>query len=191
MVKKELKLYALLDVDTLQKYKKSIEWFISCAKKNSAKLIQYRNKNGDKNQIINDLIKIKTLCNVPIVLNDELDLLDYADGIHLGQDDILKYEEDIFKASIYVKNRVKDKILGLSTHNKQEVLVANQLCVDYIGLGAYRQTSTKSVDNILGDSIDIIASYSKKDVAIIGGVKLSDTFNNASYIVVGSNLYEN
>ncbi len=37
-----------------------------------------------------------------------------------------------------------------------------------------------------------VAKYSKHDVAIIGGVKLTDRFpNHIKYRVIGSNLYEN
>ncbi|MDB2562314.1 thiamine phosphate synthase, partial [Sulfurimonas sp.] len=84
----------------------------------------------------------------------------------------------------------KDKILGISTHNEEEVLEANEMDLNYIGLGAYKNTSTKNVSNILGDSLDGIASKSKHFVGAIGGVKMSDTFGYVTYHVIGSGLID-
>jgi len=89
-----------------------------------------------------------------------------------------------------LRENLKDKIIGLSTHNKDEIEEANRLDIDYIGLGAYRDTSTKKdIQGILGDDIKLLAAYSKKDVAIIGGVMVSDEIDFAKYKVVGSDLY--
>ena len=78
-------------------------------------------------------------------------------------------------------------IVGLSTHNKEEILKANKLPLNYIGLGAYRHTSTKETPNILGEKINKLILYSHHPVAIIGGVKLSDK-TKANYKVVGSDI---
>lgn len=188
---KKNSLYTLLDINTLKKNKKSIEWFVLHVTNLGAKLIQYRNKTDDKETIIKDLKLIKSICDIPIIINDEISLINYCDGLHLGQEDILKYNENIKNASLHVREKIGEKIFGLTVHNKNEIMVANELPIDYIGLGSYRKTDTKNVSNILGKKVEEIASFSKKDVAIIGGVTLTDTFKNAKYIVVGSNLYEN
>ncbi len=64
--------------------------------------------------------------------------------------------------------------------------------MDYIGLGAYRATSTKEDTKVLGEDIFSLAKLSKYPVAIIGGVKMSDSFSKEiiKYRVIGSNLYE-
>ena len=62
--------------------------------------------------------------------------------------------------------------------------------LNYIGLGAFKQTSTKNVTNILGENLDKLASFSRHKVAAIGGVKLEDIFENVTYHVIGSGLYE-
>jgi len=83
----------------------------------------------------------------------------------------------------------EDKILGISTHNEEEILAANQMDVNYIGLGAYRKSSTKQdISSVLGDDLDKLASKSKHLVAAIGGVRLNDTFENVAYNVIGSGL---
>ena len=59
-----------------------------------------------------------------------------------------------------------------------------------IGLGAYRNTSTKDITNILGDKISYLCQISKHPVCIIGGVKVDDKIEYANFNVVGSDLYE-
>ena len=84
------------------------------------------------------------------------------------------------------------KLLGLSTHNLEEVLEANSFKeLSYIGLGAYRNTETKSDVTVQGKELLTIAKESKHKVAIIGGVHLEDSFQNTptiTYKVIGSDL---
>jgi len=83
----------------------------------------------------------------------------------------------------------EDKILGISTHNEQEILQANEMDLNYVGLGAFRDTSTKKdISVVLGNSLDEIASKSKHFVAAIGGVTMDDEFENITYHVIGSGL---
>ena len=87
---------------------------------------------------------------------------------------------------------MSNKILGLSTHNLEEVLEANQFNeLSYIGLGAYRSTTTKDNVTIGGKELLEIAKESTKKVALIGGVRLDDCFREApqiTYRVIGSDL---
>jgi len=63
--------------------------------------------------------------------------------------------------------------------------------LNYIGLGAFRGTTTKKdISVVLGDSLDDIASESKHYVAAIGGVRKDDTFKNVVYHVIGSGLVQ-
>jgi thiamine-phosphate pyrophosphorylase len=78
-------------------------------------------------------------------------------------------------------------IVGLSTHNKKEILEANKLPLSYIGLGAYRPTSTKDTSNILGKSIEKLIKNSHFPVAVIGGVKIYDKIPS-KFKVIGSDI---
>jgi len=61
--------------------------------------------------------------------------------------------------------------------------------LNYIGLGAYRDTNTKKdISGVLGDKLDSIAAKSKHFVGAIGGVKLDDKFSHVRYNVIGSGL---
>lgn len=73
---------------------------------------------------------------VPFIVNDdvELALKLEADGIHVGQDDIAITE---FRA------RAKGKIIGVSVHDEQEMVLAVQSGADYVGIGPLYATKSK------------------------------------------------
>ena len=176
-------IYALLDFDLLQKYNISIEKFIKKAKELDVKIIQYRDKNSSIEDVEKRVQIIRNLWNKTLIINDYIDLVKYVDGLHIGQEDLVKY------GSIEnIRNKIDNKILGLSTHNKAEILKANELDIDYIGLGAYRSTSTKNVKSIGGKELEKIAKLSIHPVAMIGGVKLDDNIQNVKYKVIGSDI---
>ncbi|MDO9265737.1 MAG: thiamine phosphate synthase [Sulfurimonas sp.] len=185
-----MRLYALCDQDLLDKKGLSLEDFIEIAKQKNAEIIQYRNKNADVAFIKQQLIKIRKLYDGFLVVNDAYELIEFCDGVHVGQDDLRAIDKDIFKAVKILREVIKkEKLLGISTHNKEEVLQANSMDINYIGLGAYRDTSTKDdISTIIGEKLDEIASLSKHFVAAIGGVKESDKFVHVTYHVIGSGL---
>jgi len=111
------------------------------------------------------------------------------DGIHLGQEDIRKIDNDISKAVDSIKTQFANKIIGISTHNEDEIYETNNCNIDYIGLGAYRQTGTKQdISTIIGEKASYLASLSKHPVGLIGGVLIDDNVSNISYNVIGSGL---
>jgi thiamine-phosphate pyrophosphorylase len=184
-----MRLYALCDQELLDKHNLSIEDFVKIAKKYDAEVIQYRNKTADVSFIKQQLIILRKLFDGFLIINDMFELSSFCDGIHIGQEDLKNIDQDAKKAITILREVIgSDKILGLSTHNRQEVLDANELDLNYIGLGAYRNTSTKDVGTIIGDKLDSIAAESKHPVAAIGGVKPDDSFQNVTYHVIGSAL---
>jgi thiamine-phosphate pyrophosphorylase len=176
-------IYALLDFDLIQNYDVTIEKFIDKCYKLDVKIIQYRDKNSNLKDIENRLKKIRRLWDKTLIINDYIELIEFSDGLHIGQEDLEKYQ-----SIENIREKIGNKILGLSTHNKKEVLIANNLDIDYIGLGAYRPTNTKDVKSIGGKKLLEIAKLSNKDVAIIGGVRLDDNLENIKYKVIGSDL---
>ena len=185
-----MRLYALCDQDMLDSKGVSLSDFIELAKQNSAEIIQYRNKSADIAFIKQQLIYIRKNFDGFLVVNDAYELIEFCDGVHVGQEDLKAIDEDIFKAVKILRSVIKeDKILGISTHNEQEVLQANEMDLNYVGLGAFRETNTKTdISVVLGNSLDDIASKSKHFVAAIGGVNMDDTFKNVTYHVIGSGL---
>lgn len=187
-----MRLYALCDQQMLDAKGVSIEEFVAIAQQNNAEIIQYRNKSGNLLTLKNNLINIRKLYDGFLVVNDAYELVEFCDGVHLGQEDLASIDTDVHKAVKIVRNVIgKDKILGISTHNEQEVLAANEMDLNYIGLGAYRDTSTKhDISSVLGEKLDGIAKLSKHYVAAIGGVLPSDNFEHVTYHVIGSGLLQ-
>jgi thiamine-phosphate pyrophosphorylase len=189
-------LYALCDYETLQKKDIQLDKFLDIVSKYETFYIQYRDKVNKLDIQRNNIKFLKQNCNIPIIINDHLELLDDANGLHLGQEDCQalqnKYNFKSFKQTIdFLRLKYPNKIFGLSTHNIKEIEIANNLDIDYIGLGAYASTSTKDISQILGSQISDIAKYSKHPVGAIGGVKIDDRIDYITYNVVGSALYDN
>ena len=187
-----MRLYALCDQDMLERKGISLETFLQRAKEYKAEIIQYRAKNADVAFIKKQLIAIRKEYDGFLIVNDAYELIEFCDGVHVGQEDLREIDSDIYKAVSILRTVVgDDKIIGISTHNEKEVLQANRMELNYIGLGAYRDTSTKTdITTVLGDRLDAIAKLSDHYVAAIGGVKVDDDFENVTYHVIGSGLFE-
>ncbi len=184
-------IYALVDQETLQKRGASLQDLLIRINLLSAPLLQYRNKFGSLIEKQRALEEIRQHYTGKLIINDTIELIAYADGIHLGQEDMQKYSGDKSEAVMMIRRKIGDKVLGLSTHNRAEIQEANQLDIDYIGLGAYRSTGTKRDAKVMGASLLEIAKLSKHPVAIIGGVRLEDEFETPiDYKVIGSGLYD-
>ena len=183
-------LYVLCDYETLLKKNISLEKFIYLCKKKDVKIVQYRDKISSLEEQKANLLYLKSELNIPIIINDKIELIEFADGLHLGQEDLDKIHKDKKLAVKLVRLKIKDKLLGLSTHNEIEILEANELALDMIGLGAYKNTNTKDVSTILGSKISYLAKISKHPVCAIGGVRIEDIIENIRFNVVGSGFYE-
>lgn len=183
-------LYVLCDYETLLKKNISLETFVDLCRKKDVKIIQYRDKISSLEEQKINLLYLKSQLNIPIIVNDKIELIDFADGLHLGQEDLEKIHKDKNLAIKLVRTKIKDKLLGLSTHNEIEILEANELNLDMIGLGAYKQTNTKDVSSILGEKISYLAKISKQPVCAIGGVKIEDKILNVKFNVVGSGFFD-
>jgi len=106
-----------------------------------ATMVQVREKQGDIRSFINRAQAVKDILigtGVPLLINDRVDvaLAVNADGVHLGQSDM--------SATIARRLLGQDKLLGLSVENEQQLLEAQSLPVDYLGLSAIFSTPTKT-----------------------------------------------
>ena len=176
-------IYGLMDFELLQKYNISFEKYINKCKELNVEIIQYRDKISPFEVVKKNLLQIRKLWDKTLIINDYIELIEFVDGVHIGQEDLQKYE-----TISNIRKIIDKKLLGLSTHNKDEILKANQMELDYIGLGAYRETTTKDVSSIGGKKLENIAKLSVHPVAMIGGVKLDDEIKNITYKVIGSDI---
>jgi thiamine-phosphate pyrophosphorylase len=78
---------------------------------------------------------------VKIIINDRVDiaLALKADGVHLGQDDLSP------EAARRLLGR--EAIIGFSTHNLEQALLATKMPVDYVAVGPIFETTTKQSSN--------------------------------------------
>ena len=184
-------IYALVDKETLCSKDLSLSELLQHLKTiPNIPLLQYRNKSGTLEEKKSDLLTIRKHYEGKLIVNDSVELIAYADGLHVGQEDLRIQSHDLQEAVSLIREKIGDKLLGLSTHNKAEILESNTLDLDYIGLGAYRPTNTKSEANVGGKALLEAAVYSKHPVGIIGGVRLDDKFEApVIYKVIGSGLY--
>ena len=184
-------IYALVDKETLKQKGVSLQILLQhIATFPNIPILQYRNKWASLEEKKEDLEIIRAHYDGKLIINDTIELIAYADGLHLGQEDLREYSHDLIEAVDLVRQKIGTKLLGLSTHDKEEILEANTLDLDYIGLGAYRATDTKSEANVGGETLLDAAKYSKHPVGIIGGVRMDDRFEAPIvYKVIGSGLY--
>ncbi|WP_373029793.1 thiamine phosphate synthase [Sulfurovum sp.] len=185
-------IYALADKETLNQKGVSLKTFLQhISTFPNIPILQYRNKLASLEEKKEDLEIIREYYDGILIINDNIELISYADGLHLGQEDLRKYSYDLQEAVSLVRQKIGARLLGLSTHDKEEILEANTLDLDYIGLGAYRATDTKSEANVGGKTLLEAAKYSKHPVGIIGGVHMDDIFEEPIvYKVIGSGLYK-
>ena len=131
-------------------------------------LLQLREKNLDKNKFLEEAITLRSICheyNVPLIINDDVDIavLSDADGVHVGQGDM--------KASDARSKLGPDKIIGVSAHNVEEALLAQQQGADYLGAGAVFSTGTKKdAGNMSFETLCDICRSVSIPVAAIGGI---------------------
>jgi len=112
-----------------------------------AKVIQLRDKQHAKGELLTIAQKLKALChksNVLFIVNDYLDIAiaAEADGIHTGQDDL--------PLSVVRKELPIDKIIGISTNTLAQARKAEAEGADYVAVGSVFPSPTKASATVVG-----------------------------------------
>src|SRR5579872_625054 len=136
-------------------------------------LLQYRNKSGSARQMLYQARELKrrlgsekNASSVKLIMNDRADLCLAADfdGVHIGQDDL---------SPAGARRVIGEKLwLGVSTHNPEQVRVADQTTADYIAIGPVFSTSSKAnPDPVVGlDGVRAARKLTSKPLVAIGGI---------------------
>ena len=141
---------------------------VEYAVKAGCKIVQYREKNKNTYEMIEEAEQIKRLCKDKAIflINDRVDiaLAVDADGVHIGQDD-MPYK-------ITRKLLGDEKIIGLTVHNVEESVEAENIGADYIGLSPIFETATKeNAGRGCGISmIEKVRKGVKLPIVAIGGI---------------------
>jgi thiamine-phosphate pyrophosphorylase len=133
-----------------------------------AKVIQLRDKQSNKGELLLVAQRLKELCSqagVLFMINDYLDLamaVD-ADGLHIGQADL---PLPVVRGELPI-----DKIVGCSVTTASQATKAQNEGADYIAVGSIFPTTTKKEATVVG--VDILKEL-KQTVSIplvaIGGI---------------------
>ncbi|KAL4797607.1 hypothetical protein BDV19DRAFT_377434 [Aspergillus venezuelensis] len=145
--------------------------------KGGVTVVQYRDKTSDTGLQIETARKLHRITQahgVPLIINDRVDvaLASGAEGVHLGQDDMVISEAK--------KLLPKNAIIGISASNIEEAQAAVAAGADYLGIGTLFATPTKiNTKNIIGTSgaqaiLESIAESGRSvGTVCIGGINLS------------------
>jgi len=148
--------------------------------KGGARIIQLRDKQSKKGELLLVAQKLKELCSQAgglFIINDYLDLamaVD-ADGLHVGQEDL--------PLPVIRKELSIDKIVGCSASTLSQATKAQAEGADYIAVGSIFPTVTKKGATVVG--VDMLKEL-KRTVATplvaIGGINQ----NNVGEVVSAS-----
>lgn len=160
-------LYAITDQSWL-KEGQTLAQVVETVLQNGATFLQIREKQLAPDAIASEGVLIRDICRryrVPCILNDsvEIALACDADGVHVGQDDILDRDVRALMGP--------EKILGITAHNVAEAKAAEAAGADYIGVGAVFPTATKKNTTPLSmEQLKEIVAAVQIPVVAIGGI---------------------
>jgi thiamine-phosphate pyrophosphorylase len=106
-----------------------------------ASIIQLREKHADTREFVELARAMRAVCDeydAPLLINDRVDvaLACGAAGVHVGQSDMAPADVRAIVGP--------DAIVGLSTDTPEQVVAAQSLDIDYIGIGPVYATATKA-----------------------------------------------
>ena len=131
-------------------------------------MVQLRMKSADDAEIVAAAQRFKRVCaayGALLMLNDRPDLVTGAgaDGVHVGQDDV-----PVGQARQMVGPEL---LVGLSTHSPEQVELAGETDVDYIGVGPVYETPTKPGRPAVGlELVRYAAAHARVPFFAIGGI---------------------
>ncbi len=136
-----------------------------------ATLFQYRNKSASMKDAYIEAMELRKLAaelEVLFIVNDRCDLalaVD-ADGVHLGQGDL--------PLNLARKVMGPGKLIGISTHNAEQVRVATAGGPDYLGFGPiFKPGSKADHDPVVGVAgLKAIRPLTPLPIFAIGGISL-------------------
>lgn len=167
----ELKLYLVTDRGLLAG--RDMVDVVSKAVAGGVTMVQLREKDLGSKDFIGEAIALKAALEgtgVPLIINDRVDvaLAAGADGVHIGQSDM--------PYAMARRLLGPDAVIGLSVENMDQVLEAEALDVDYIGVSPVFSTSTKT-DTVAPfglAGLSEAARISSHPVVAIGGLNDSN-----------------
>jgi thiamine-phosphate pyrophosphorylase len=169
--------YPIIDTARLSRAGVSPVEFAEILAAAGVKIVQYRHK-GEFTRArfaeAEQVGKILQRAGVKYIINDRTDiaLMLGADGVHVGQDDL---------PPAAVRAVAGDRLLiGFSTHNREQLLAANDEPVDYLAIGPIFATASKeNPDPVVGTAELVrIHALARKPLVAIGGITRSNALRS-------------
>jgi thiamine-phosphate pyrophosphorylase len=139
-----------------------------------ARLLQLRAKtlpSGAFLDLASRIVEVARDAGATVIVNDRADIarLSAADGVHVGQDDLIP------SAARAIVGR--EAVVGISTHTESQLRAAAMEPVTYIAIGPVFQTSTKVTGYaaVGEEGVRVAAVIARKaglEVVAIGGITL-------------------
>jgi thiamine-phosphate pyrophosphorylase len=135
------------------------------------KVLQYRHKDNWTQAHYDEAATVRTLCHdagVLFVLNDRADFAHLLGAaLHIGQNDL---------NPVAARKVMGDEVMGFSTHNRRQLVRADEEPVEYLSLGPIFPTTSKlKPDPVLGiDALRALRPLTRKPVVAIGGITLEN-----------------
>lgn len=165
------RLYAIVDVTCFTASLRTTSAIVEYAREvmlGGVTLIQYRNKEGDTRTMLSHAREIKRVIEgkAKLIMNDRADICIAAgyDGVHVGQEDLSPEGARMVVGP--------ERIVGISTHNLEQLRQADATDVDYIAYGpVFPTTGKKNPDQLVGlDGLRAARAATKKPLVAIGGI---------------------
>jgi len=144
---------------------------LTAAAEAGASLFQYRNKTASMKDAYVEALALRQAAakaGVLFIINDRCDLAlaVNADGVHLGQGDL--------PLDLARKVMGQDKLIGISTHNPDQVREATAGKPDYLGFGPiFKPGSKQDHDPVVGlEGLCAMRSLTALPVFAIGGIQI-------------------
>ena len=130
--------------------------------------MQYRSKSGIERDVLDRAWERTRASGALLIVNDDFELIDCADGVHLGQEDLALLDV------AGLRSRAQGKIIGISCPDVPSATTALGLGADYIGVGAMYATGSKhdAGEPIGPEGIRAAVGAVDLPVAAIGGITL-------------------
>lgn len=164
------KLYPILDTAALERAGVSILEAAIGMIEAGAEILQLRHKGHFSRDLFETAAHLAVLCEqaqTALVINDRCDIARLLNAhVHVGQEDLLP---------AFVRQLCgPSTIIGLSTHNRAQLVAANAEPVDYHALGPIFATGSKAnPDPVVGlDQLREWRPLSERPLVAIGGITM-------------------
>lgn len=162
-------LYAIVDAGVLAARDVSLAEYAAGLRAAGVALVQYRDKDGSPQDLLHGAARLKAAfagSGCSLIMNDRADLAVLADydGVHVGHLDLSPAD---------AKRVVGDsRMVGVSTHNEEQVRAAELSCADYVAFGPIFSTGTKvDTEPVVGlEGLRRARTLTSKPLVAIGGI---------------------